>query len=48
LLEVKGELPMLHEVLECNGVEFEVMNKEKHRIVKIKATLPKAGDGVEE
>lgn len=48
LLEVKGEFPMLHEVLECNGVEFEVMNKEKHRIVKIKATLPKAGDGVEE
>ena len=41
LLEVKGEFPMLHEVMECNGVEFEVLKKEKHRIVKIKATLPK-------
>ena len=49
LLEVKGEFPMLHEVMECNGVEFEVMKKEKHRIVKIKATLPKndAGAGEE-
>ena len=49
LLEVKGEFPMLHEVMECNGVEFEVLKKEKHRIVKIKATLPKndAGAGEE-
>ena len=40
LLEVKGEFPLLHEKIECNGVEFEVMQKDKHRIVKIKATLP--------
>lgn len=40
LLEVKGEFPVLHEKIECNGVEFEVMQKDKHRIVKIKATLP--------
>ena len=40
LLEVKGEFPMLHEKIECNGVLFEVVQKDKHRIVKIKATLP--------
>ena len=42
LLEVKGEFPLLHEKIECNGVSFEVMMKDKHRIVKIKAVLPKA------
>ena len=40
LLEVKGEFPVLHEKIECNGVLFEVVQKDKHRIVKIKATLP--------
>lgn len=40
LLEVKGEFPLLHEEIECNGVLFEVVQKDKHRIVKIKATLP--------
>ena len=40
LLELKGEFPALHETIECNGVAFEVMLKDKHRIVKIKATLP--------
>ena len=40
LLEVKGEFPLLGEVIECNGVAFEVMQKDKHRIVKIKAVLP--------
>lgn len=40
LLEVKGEFPVLHEEIECNGVLFEVVQKDKHRIVKIKATLP--------
>ena len=39
LLEVKGEFPRLHEKIVCSGVEFEVMVKDKHRIVKIKATL---------
>jgi gliding motility-associated protein GldE len=42
LLEVKGEFPLLHEKIECNGVLFEVVQKDKHRIVKIKATLPDA------
>ena len=40
LLEVKGEFPQLHEVIVCNDVAFEVVQKDKHRIVKIKAVLP--------
>lgn len=40
LLEVKGEFPVVHEVIICNDVAFEVVQKDKHRIVKIKATLP--------
>ena len=39
LLEVKGEFPRLHEKIVCAGVEFEVMMKDKYRLVKIKATL---------
>lgn len=42
LLEVKGEFPMLHEVIVCNEVSFEVVQKDKHRIAKIKAVLPSA------
>jgi gliding motility-associated protein GldE len=45
LLEVKGEFPVLHEEIECKGVLFEVVQKDKHRIVKIKATLP-ASQGI--
>ena len=40
LLEVKGEFPSLREVIVCNEVAFEVVQKDKHRIVKIKAILP--------
>ena len=42
LLEVKGEFPTLHEVIVCNDVSFEVVQKDKHRIAKIKAVLPLA------
>ena len=42
LLEVKGEFPVLHEVRVCNNVSFEVAEKEKHRISRIKAVLPSA------
>ena len=45
LLEVKGEFPVLNEKIVCNGITFEVVQKDKHRIVKIKATLPMSGDG---
>ena len=40
LLEIKGEFPKLHETIVCNGVAMEVEKKDKHRIVKIKVTLP--------
>ena len=41
LLEIKGEFPKLHEKLECNGILFEVMQKDKHRLVRIRAVMPK-------
>jgi gliding motility-associated protein GldE len=40
LLEVKGEFPRLHEKIVCNDVVFEDVEMNKHRIVKVKATLP--------
>ena len=40
LLEIKGEFPKLHEKLECNGIQFEVMQKDKHRLVRIRAVMP--------
>lgn len=40
LLEIKGEFPKLHEKLTCNNIVFEVMQKDRHRLVRIKATLP--------
>ena len=48
LLEIKGEFPRLHEVIECAGVVFEVMAKDKHRLVKIKATVGDAAGSDEE
>ena len=48
LLEVKGEFPVLHEVIVCNNVSFEVIQKDKHRIAKIKAVLPLVGEIVPE
>lgn len=40
LLEIKGEFPKLHEKLECNGIQFEVMLKDNHRLVRIRAVMP--------
>ena len=48
LLEVKGEFPSLHEVIVCNNVSFEVVQKDKHRIAKIKAVLPLSSAGTAE
>lgn len=42
LLELKGEFPRLHEKITCNGIVFEVMQKDKHRLVRIKAVMPAA------
>lgn len=41
LLELKGEFPKLHEKLECNGIKFEVMKKDNHRLVRIRAVMPR-------
>lgn len=40
LLELKGEFPRLHEKLQCNGITFEVMQKDRHRLVRIRAVMP--------
>ena len=48
ILEVKGEFPQLHEVIVCNDVSFEVVQKDKHRIVKIKAILPLKAEETED
>lgn len=40
LLEIKGEFPMLHEKINCNGFQFQVMQKDKHRLVRIRAVMP--------
>jgi gliding motility-associated protein GldE len=40
LLEIKGEFPQLHEVLQCNGINFEVMQRSMNRIAKIKVICP--------
>ena len=40
LLEIKGEFPQLHETLHCNRIAFEVMQRNQHRIVKIKVIAP--------
>lgn len=47
LLEVKGEFLQLHEKIECNGISFEVMQKDKRRLAKIKAVLPPAENSEE-
>ena len=42
LLEIKGEFPKLHERLKCNDIVFEVVQKDRHRIVRIRVILPEA------
>lgn len=46
LLEIKGEFPQLHEKLHCNGLTFEVMQRNQHRIVKIKVVAPSSEEKV--
>ena len=41
LLELKGEFPGLHEKITCNGILFEVIQKDKHRLVRIRAVMPR-------
>ena len=48
LLEVKGEFPALHEKVTYHNYEFEVLEMDSRRILKVKFTiLPKEmEDGV--
>ncbi|MBQ3539895.1 MAG: gliding motility-associated protein GldE [Bacteroidaceae bacterium] len=41
LLELKREFPGLHEKITCNGILFEVIQKDKHRLVRIRAVMPR-------
>lgn len=46
LLELKGEFPSLHEKMEYKGLDFEVLEMDERRIVKVKvATKKENGDG---
>lgn len=40
LLEIKGDFPKPKEVIDRDGIAFQVLEMEKHRIVKVKVTLP--------
>ncbi len=42
LLEIKGDFPKAHEVIEFNHISFEVMEVDERRIVKIKVVLHNA------
>lgn len=45
LLEIKGEFPVLHEKVVYKNYEFEVLEMNKRRIMKVKFTiLPPSGD----
>lgn len=40
LLEIKGEFPVLHEVIEHRDMKFEIMEMDERRILKVKVILP--------
>lgn len=42
LLEVKGDFPSVKERIEFKGMQFQVLQMEKHRIVKVKCTVEDA------
>ena len=49
LLEIKGEFPALHEKVTYHHYEFEVLEMDSRRILKVKFTiLPKDMEGSEE
>ena len=49
LLEIKGEFPALHEKVTYHNYEFEVLEMDSRRILKVKFTiLPKDTEGAEE
>jgi len=40
LLEIKGDFPTLKETLTRDNLRFQVVKIERHRITKVKVTLP--------
>ena len=47
VLELKGEFPALHEVLEYRNYRFEVLEMNSRRILKVKVTVLPAVSGEE-
>lgn len=41
LLELKGEFPILHEVINFDRYRFEILEMDARRIVKVKVTVGK-------
>ena len=41
LLEIKGDFPRPKETFELNGISMQVIQLERHRIVKVKVTVDK-------
>ena len=39
LLEIKGEFPALHEIISYNDYDFEVLEMDERRILKVKFTI---------
>lgn len=44
LLELKGDFPSPHEKLTCKGLDFEVLEMDERRIVKVKVAMKKEND----
>lgn len=44
LLELKGDFPSPHEKLECKGLDFEVLEMDEWRIVKVKVATKREND----
>ncbi len=42
LLEIKGDFPTMKETLERGNLRFQVIQKERHRITKVKVTVSKS------
>lgn len=47
LLEIKGDFPSTKETLERGGIKFQVIQLERHRIIKVKVTVPGKTSGGE-
>lgn len=46
LLEIKGEFPALHEIISYNDYDFEVLEMDERRILKVKFTIHEEATGL--